>query len=63
LVRLDADETGRMLTADGITMRLSAPDEGGYLTSVIDDPAEANLVLELDAGLRAGYRGFYSCRA
>ena len=63
LVRLDADETGRMLTADGITMRLSAPDEGGDLTSVIDDPAEANLVLELDAGLRAGYRGFYSCAA
>ncbi len=63
LVRLDADETGRILTADGITMRLSAPDEVGDLTSVSDDPAEANLVLELDAGLRAGYRGFYSCAA
>ena len=63
LVRLSADETGRILTADGITMRLSAPDEGSDLKSNGDDPADANLVLELDAGLRAGYRGFYNCRA
>lgn len=63
LVRLNADETGRILTADGITMRLSAPDEGSDLKSNGDDPADANLVLELDAGLRAGYRGFYNCRA
>ncbi len=62
LVRLEADESGRTLTADGIAMRISAPDRADSLGSVDSAPAKANLVLELDAGLRAGYRGFYRCR-
>jgi hypothetical protein len=62
LVRLETDEAGRVLTAEGITIRLSAPNETDSLNVANGEPTAANLVLELDAGLRAGYRGFYTCR-
>ncbi|MFD2738802.1 DUF305 domain-containing protein [Sulfitobacter aestuarii] len=65
LVRLDAEDagavtTGPSLMADGIAMRLSAPGDDGAL-DVSAGRQEADLILELDAGLRAGYRGYYSC--
>jgi len=63
LVRLEADASGQTLNAEGITMKLSAADSSETLENVGSTPVEANLVLELDAGLTAGYRGFYSCRA
>ena len=63
LVRLEADASGQTLSADGITMRLSAADGSGSLADTGSTPVEANLVLELEAGLTADYRGFYSCGA
>jgi hypothetical protein len=63
LIRLKADDSGRALTADGITMRLSPPNENGSLDIAGSEAAEADLVLELDVGLRAGYRGYYKCNA
>ncbi|MFX0540371.1 DUF305 domain-containing protein [Roseovarius sp. S4756] len=63
LVRLEADAAGQTLSAEGITMKLSAADGSGSLENVGNTPVEATLVLELAAGLTAGYRGFYSCRA
>lgn len=63
LVSLTPDRSGSSgsaLSADGISVEVSAPhcentlDAGGK-------QAEANLTLQLDAGLRAGYRGFYEC--
>ncbi|MFX0544624.1 DUF305 domain-containing protein [Roseovarius sp. S1116L3] len=63
LVRLEADASGQTLSAEGITMKLSAADDSDSLADVGSEPVEATLVLELQAGLTAGYRGFYSCRA
>ncbi|UXX85274.1 DUF305 domain-containing protein [Roseovarius pelagicus] len=63
LIRLETDGSGRTLTADGITMRLSVPNENGNFDTAGGEPAEADLVLELDAGLRAGYRGYHKCEA
>lgn len=61
LVQLDAEDTaalstGPTLTADGITLGLSAP--GG---DAFEERQETDLTLSLDAGLRAGYRGVYGC--
>jgi len=35
---------------------------GAGLGAQDGEPQEANLLLELDAGLKAGFRGFYACR-
>jgi hypothetical protein len=59
LVRLDAQDPGRF-AAEGIEVRISDP-----ISRPVDLPAargDANMTLELDAGLSAGYRGHYRCR-
>lgn len=67
LIRLHAEDvatlpTGPTVTANGITLGLSAP-EGEAALAASAERQEADLVLSLDAGLRAGYRGFYGCNA
>ena len=58
LVRLDAASPTEFGT-DGLAIRIGAP---GDSTAVLGtDPAEAEMTLELDAGLSAGYRGFFCC--
>ncbi|TCD16377.1 DUF305 domain-containing protein [Oricola cellulosilytica] len=64
LVQLDAatgEASEPALQAEGISVRVAAAEEGDSLDATAAEPAEANLVLELDAGLRAGFRGFYRC--
>ncbi|WP_076535019.1 DUF305 domain-containing protein [Roseovarius nanhaiticus] len=63
LVQLEADGAGQTFRADGIMARLTAADDAADLAQTGTKPVEANLVLELEAGLTAGYRGFYSCRS
>ena len=65
LVQLDAEDTaalstGPTLTADGITLGLSAPG-GDALLDAFEERQETDLTLSLVAGLRAGYRGVYGC--
>ncbi|GGC03634.1 hypothetical protein GCM10011363_20280 [Marivita lacus] len=65
LVQLDAEDTaalstGPTLTADGITLGLTAPG-GDALLDAFEERQETDLTLSLDAGLRAGYRGVYGC--
>lgn len=65
LVRLEAADaaaraSGPTLAADGITMRIGAPGDAAFFDATAA-PQEA--VLELAAGLRVGYRGFYRCGA
>ncbi|MEQ8928960.1 MAG: DUF305 domain-containing protein [Nitratireductor sp.] len=62
LVRLDQEASGELGT-EGLSIRLGTAEEGNTLEIVGADPAEATMTLELDAGLSAGYRGFYSCGA
>lgn len=67
LIRLDAEDaaalqTGPILITDGIALGLSAPGSEAALAASTER-READLVLSLDAGLRAGYRGFYGCKA
>ena len=67
LIRLDAKDasalaTGPTLATDGLTLDLSAPG-GDAPLDVPTERQEADLALSLDAGLRAGYRGFYRCRS
>lgn len=45
-----------------MSVSLSAPDGAAALENS-GEVQDANLVLELDAGLRAGYRGYYGCDA
>lgn len=59
LVRVDQTATG--IGTNGLTIRLAAIGDTGSLETVGAEPVEATMVLELDAGLSAGYRGFYSC--
>lgn len=66
LVRLEVPSDGDVATgvaprADGLTMQVSAPD-GGSLDAT-GAMRETDLTLELDAGLTAGFRGFYRCAA
>tara|TARA_R110002072_G_scaffold19422_9_gene71928 strand:+ start:244 stop:1125 length:882 start_codon:yes stop_codon:yes gene_type:complete len=65
LVRLDsdADFLTRMprLTAAGVTVRIAAPG-GAALDAAPGKTLEADLLVDLDAGLSAGFRGFYTCR-
>ncbi|MEY8827077.1 DUF305 domain-containing protein [Sedimentitalea sp. XS_ASV28] len=63
LVRLKVGDAGTIWGTEGISVALSAPDETGALEPSPGELQEADLVLELDAGLRAGYRGFYGCGA
>lgn len=61
LVRLDAASATELGT-EGLSIRISAPVASTTtLNSVGSDSAEADMTLELEAGLTAGYRGFYSC--
>ncbi len=61
LVRVDAASATEFGTG-GLTIRIGAPgDSTDTLGSARPDPAEADMILDLDAGLSAGYRGFYSC--
>lgn len=65
LIRLDAEDTaalstGPTVTADGITLDLRAP-AGEAALDASEERRTTDLVLSLDAGLRAGYRGFYGC--
>ncbi len=64
LVRLDVPSDGDVATgvaprADGLAMQVSAP--GGGALNAAGAMQEADLTLELDAGLTAGFRGFYRC--
>jgi len=59
LVRVDQTASG--IGTEGLTIRLAAIDDTASLETVGAEPVEATMVLELDAGLSAGYRGFYSC--
>ncbi|MBW3098982.1 DUF305 domain-containing protein [Pseudohoeflea coraliihabitans] len=61
LVRLSQGESAeaRVWSAPGIEARLSAVEEDDALGE--DDDEEAELVLRLEQGLEAGYRGFYGC--
>jgi hypothetical protein len=56
----DLQGNGATLTAEGITVALGTPDQEGTLNAA-QTPEDAELVLSLDAGLQAGYRGFYKC--
>ena len=62
LVRLDSTGGSATLSTEGMSVTLSAPDGSASLENNIE-LQDANLVLELDAGLRAGYRGYYGCGA
>lgn len=64
LVRLDVAPEGDIATgaaprADGLAIEVSAP--GGGALNADGTMQEADLTLELDAGLTAGFRGFYRC--
>ncbi|MGK7655062.1 DUF305 domain-containing protein [Roseovarius sp. B08] len=60
LVRIDQGAAGELGT-EGLAILLTAAEDGAALDSVGSKPVEATMTLELDAGLSAGYRGFYSC--
>ncbi len=60
LVRLPQTQEGTFRT-DGAEIRLAGP--GGGAIGQPAERAEADMVLSLDAGYTAGYRGFYDCRA
>ncbi len=63
LVRLDAGGAGTSWTTGGMSLSLSATDDTDTLAGGGTDMQEANLILELDAGLRAGYSGYYRCNS
>jgi hypothetical protein len=63
LVRLDAGDTASTWGTQGMSVALSAPGEPDTIEASPGERRETDLVLELDAGLRAGYRGFYGCDA
>ncbi|QEW29849.1 hypothetical protein RIdsm_05695 (plasmid) [Roseovarius indicus] len=60
LVRVDQEASGELGT-EGLSISLGAAEEGNTLETVGVDPAEATMTLELNPGLSAGYRGYYSC--
>jgi hypothetical protein len=62
LVRLDSTGGSATLSTEGMSVTLSAPDGAAALENN-NEMQDANLVLELDAVLRAGYRGYYGCGA
>ncbi|WP_281685630.1 DUF305 domain-containing protein [Thalassobaculum salexigens] len=66
LVRLspDARSTANapVLSAPGITLRVSGRDGGELASEGPGESVEADLVLSLERGLTAGYSGYYTCR-
>ncbi|MCR8827919.1 DUF305 domain-containing protein [Pseudosulfitobacter koreensis] len=64
LVRLDV-ASATELSVDGLTIRIGPPtgEDDATLAPVGTEPSEADMHLELDEGLTAGYRGFYACRS
>ena len=56
---LKKDELG----TEGLSIRLGVPQDGAALETAGTEPVDATLTIELDAGLTAGFRGFYSCGA
>ena len=65
LVRLEAEDIGTVASApafvaEGIEMHITAVTNDTPLDTA-DGPQEADLLLRLDAGLTAGYRGYYGC--
>lgn len=63
LVRLEAGDAGITWGTEGMTVALSAPSGPGTLDANSGEMQDADLVLELGSGLRAGYRGYYGCGA
>ena len=61
LVRLEAGDAGSTWGTEGMTVALSAPSGPGTLDANSGEMQDADLVLELGSGLRAGYRGYYGC--
>jgi hypothetical protein len=63
LERTASDATGSTATfrAAGVTVTVRALDDGLLAEGESEDPAEAELVFELQQGLRVGYRGSYGC--
>ena len=59
LVALDSDSAGQF-SADGIDIRIADPARDEVLTRP-EGRVPADMVLHLDAGLTAGYRGYYGC--
>lgn len=62
LIRLDRAETtdGQTYAAPGISVTLKAV-EGGNDALTSPDKVETTMTLNLNAGLNAGYQGFYRC--
>ncbi|MCO6385254.1 DUF305 domain-containing protein [Oceanicola sp. 502str15] len=63
LVRLEAGDAGSTWGKEGMTVALSAPSGTGTLAANSGEMQDADFVLELGPGLRAGYRGHYGCGA
>ena len=68
LVRLDAPgrqsgDTTLTFAADGISVWIAAPDGGDLQDKGPGTRQQADLVLQLDSGLQAGFRGYYGCGA
>lgn len=68
LVSLSAEDpssivTGPSLAAPGISMRLTGPGETRLLARDSAESTEADLVMDLEKGLRVGYSGYYGCGA
>lgn len=62
LVKLAAQRAevgGFALSADGMSVRIQAAAEAG--DAMPTELAEADMVFELEQGLRVGYRGWYRC--
>ncbi len=53
---------GVALQDEGISIQVSAPGGGSLSGSPNGAWQEADMTLELDAGLTAGFRGFYRCK-
>jgi len=61
LVSIDAASPTEF-SMEGMAIRIDAAgDNPAPLGSIGAEPAEADMSLELETGLTAGYRGFYSC--
>lgn len=60
LVRLAQTAAGEFET-DGARVQVTAPEGDANLDAAPDGRMPADMVLTLDAGLTAGYRGFYAC--
>ncbi len=59
----DGLASGPALGADGVSVQVGPRIGSHGLNAAGAEPQEADMVLELDAGLRVGYSGFYGCEA